>query len=94
MVILNVLTPFALSELQSNINKANFISVMTDASNHKDTTRIFLILLTNFEPSKGVLIKVLEFKSLPRERAETESESITNCLSGVNARDKDYLYLC
>jgi hypothetical protein len=45
MVILNVSTPFALSELQSNINKAKFISVMTGASNHKDGNRIFPVLL-------------------------------------------------
>jgi hypothetical protein len=81
-----MLTPFALPELQSNIQKANFISVMTDASNHKDT--IFPVLVRYFEPSKGVQVTLLELKSLPGERAETVSEFLTNCLSSVNARDK------
>jgi hypothetical protein len=86
MIILNILIPLAPSEFQSNIQKANLISVMTNASNHKDT-KIFPVLVRYFEPSKGVQVKLLELKSLPGERAETVSEVLTNCLSSVNARD-------
>jgi hypothetical protein len=87
MIFLKVSTPFALPEPEPNIQKANFISVMPDASNHK-YAKILLVLVRYFEPSKGVRVKVLELKSLPGERAETVSESLTNCLSGVNRRDK------
>jgi hypothetical protein len=87
MIVLSVLILFACSELQSNIQKSNFVSVMTGASNHKDI-KIFPVLIRYFEPSLGVEIKVLEFKSLPGERAEVISEFLTEYVSSVNARDK------
>jgi hypothetical protein len=54
---LNVSTPFALPEIQTSIQKANFNSVMTDASNHKYAIRIFQVLRRYFEPSKGFKLK-------------------------------------
>jgi hypothetical protein len=73
MIVLNVLTPFALSELQSNIQTTNIISVLTDASKYKDT-RIIPVLVRYLEPSKGVQVKLLEHKSLPEDRMENVSE--------------------
>jgi hypothetical protein len=69
------------------MQKANFISVTTDASNHKDT-KMCPELVRYFMPSEGVQVKVLELKTLPGERAETVSEFLMNCLSSVNVRDK------
>jgi hypothetical protein len=86
MMVLNVSTPFPLPELQSSIQKANFISVMTDASNHKDTIRIFQVLRRYFEPSKGFKLKVLEVKSFPGERGEIVSEFLTDSLSSIRKR--------
>jgi hypothetical protein len=87
-----VLTPFTLSELQSNIQKAEYTVVMTNASNYDDT-KMFPVLLRLFSPSKWVQVKVLELKSLPREKVETLNEFLINYLSSVNARVKNYLYL-
>jgi hypothetical protein len=68
MIALNMLTPFSLSELQSNIRKANFISVMTDPSNHTNI-KMFPVHVRFFEPSKGVQVKLLELKIIAWRRS-------------------------
>jgi hypothetical protein len=62
-IILNVYEPHALNVLHQ---KATFISVLTDASNHKEI-KIFPALVRYFDYKSGVKIKMLELKSLPGE---------------------------
>lgn len=68
MIILNVLTALAVSQLVSDIFEANFISVKIDALNNKDI-KIFANLVRFFSPVKVVQVKSLELKSLPGESA-------------------------
>ena len=86
-IVLNVLTPFAISELESDLQKANFISIMTDASNHKDV-KIFPLLVRYFNPTEGIQVKMLDLKSLPGETSETTATFLSECLENTNLKEK------
>lgn len=68
-VVINVLAPFAESELKINLEKAKFISILLDASNHKDL-KMFPTLVRYFDPEIGVQVKLLELNNLPGETSE------------------------
>jgi hypothetical protein len=60
-IILNMYEPHALNVLHHDLEKATFISILTDASNHKEI-KIFPVLVGYFEYKTGVKIKMLRAK--------------------------------
>jgi hypothetical protein len=65
-IILNVYEPRALNVLHCDVEKATFISGLTDASNHKDM-KILPVPVRYFDYETGVKIKISELKSVPGE---------------------------
>ena len=51
------------------LKESDYITIMTDASNHKDT-KLFPILVRFFQPYEGVCIKILDFQSQPGETSD------------------------
>jgi hypothetical protein len=65
-IILNMYEPHALSVLHYDLEKAEFISVLTDTSSHKEIS-IFPVIVMYFDYKTEVKIKILDLKSLPGE---------------------------
>lgn len=66
-IVVNILAPMAIHELNDHLRKANCITLLTDASNH-GSTKLFPVLVRYFFPYEGVQIKILEFQEQPGEK--------------------------
>ena len=86
-IILHVFMPYALRTLQSDLEKCSFVSILTDASNHKEV-KLFPILVRYIDWDYGVRVKILEFKSLPGETSAIVSNYLTACLDENNLKEK------
>lgn len=82
-IILNVLAPLALEELNFDLSHANFVALSMDASN-KNEVKLVPLIVRYFKQESGVQIKLLDFKSLPGETAEI----LSNHLMGVVKENK------
>lgn len=80
-IITGVFEPMILDQIQSELEKACFVTISTDASNHKEI-KMFPILLRYFLPLEGVKIRLIELNSLPGET----SEQIFNMLEAAWTR--------
>lgn len=68
-LVSNVFAPWANSELENEINQAEFVSLSIDTSNHGDM-KLLPILIRYFNPldkEKSVNVKLLEFLNVPGE---------------------------
>ena len=79
--------PYALRTLQSDLKKCSFVSILTDASNHKKV-KLFPILVRYIDWDYGVRVKILEFKSLPGETSAIVNNYLTACLGENNLKEK------
>lgn len=82
-----VIAPQIRSEMIEDIKKMTFIAVMEDASNHK-STKLIPIIIRGFIPEKGIVVYKLEIADVPNERALTITERVLNCLRKWNATAK------
>ncbi|KAF0692998.1 protein FAM200B-like, partial [Aphis craccivora] len=78
-IITNVFLPYAVNVLKKDLFKCNFVSIMTDASNH-NSQKIIPILVRYFLPDKGVKNNILEFNELPGETASLLTQYISSIL--------------
>jgi len=78
-IITNVFLPYALNVLKKDLFKYNFVSIMTDTSNH-NSQKIMHILVCYFLPDEGVKNNILEFNELPRETASLLTQYISSIL--------------
>lgn len=85
--MVNVLAPYAESELILDLDQANFTSVSLDASNHKDL-KMFPTLVRYFDPKTGVQVKLLELEALPGETSEIICNHLTTVLQKANIFSK------
>lgn len=76
-----------MNKVKKQVSDACFVTVFTDASNHKDV-RLFLLMIRYFVPLLGVQIKILEIESLPGETAEIICQFIANCLLKHELKEK------
>ena len=90
-IVCNVLSPYAFSELNKNLEKINFISIYSDASNHKDI-KLFPTIIRFFDSETGINIRILDFVSLPGETSEIIFSSIINILEKNNLKHKMIAY--
>jgi len=65
-IVVNVLVPTAIYELNDHLRKANYINLLTDASNHS-STKLLPVLVRYILPYQGVKVKNLEIQKQPRE---------------------------
>jgi hypothetical protein len=70
-----VLAPYAVSELKNELQSISFLTIYSDASNHKDQ-KLFPTLIRYFHPLTGIKVKVLDFVSLPGETADVICDSV------------------
>src|SRR6218665_2499149 len=58
-IVCNVLAPYAMEELECDLECANFVSIFTDSSN-PNSIKMFPVLVRYFKPTSGVHVKILE----------------------------------
>ena len=86
-IIKNVLAPYTIDELLKTLKNVKFISIFTDASNHKET-KLFPSIIRFFDHKKGVQIKLLDFVSLPGEKSDMIANSIIDILKKNGIENK------
>lgn len=86
-IICNVFSPYACSQLRKELNNSTFISIYSDASNHKDV-KLFPTLVRYFDPLDGVKIKIIDFVSLEGETSQIIFDSIKTILDKNEVKDK------
>lgn len=78
MVILhyyNVFYVYAVDLLKIQLQKANFIAILIDSSNHNDL-KIIPILMVFFSLEKGIELNYIEYTDLPVDTSEQLVEYI------------------
>lgn len=86
-IILNVITPYWREKLLEDLNKANFVTIIVDASNKVDL-KMVPIMVRYFLSNKGVQVKMLDFQSVPGEKAEILTNHIFSIINKYNISDK------
>lgn len=86
-ILVNVLAPFAMREIVTQLKDAKFISVMVDTSNHKDL-KLVPVLVRYFIPNEGIQVKVLEFQNIVGETAELMGDHILDILRKFQLTDR------
>lgn len=68
-IIINMIAPMAVKELNDDLSTSNFVTLTIDASNRK-AIKIVPCIVRYFVPEQGVKVKLLEFQSVPGETSE------------------------
>lgn len=82
-IVCNVLSPYAFTELKKDLDKATFVSVYSDASNHKEL-KLFPTIIRFFNSETGIKIRILDFVSLPGETSQIIFDSLNGILEKNN----------
>lgn len=90
-IIKKVLAPFAISELKQELENVDFISIFSDASNHKDV-KLFPTIIRFFSLNSGIVVKILDVVSLPGETSELISTHLIEILNNFNLTNKLVAY--
>ncbi|KAE9531248.1 hypothetical protein AGLY_010454 [Aphis glycines] len=86
-LIVNILAPFAMENTIEGLKKANYISVLVDASNHK-SVKLVPVIVRYFNPENGIKNDILDFSNLPRETAELIHNKIVSVLKKFELEEK------
>lgn len=68
-IVSGVFEPMIIEQIENELEKAFFVTISTDASNHKEL-KMFPILIRYFVPTEGVKTRLIELKSLSGETGE------------------------
>ncbi|KAF2896975.1 hypothetical protein ILUMI_09199 [Ignelater luminosus] len=68
-IIKRVIAPFAFDTLTQELETSPFVSIFSDASNHKGI-KLFPTLVRSFNTQNGISIKIIDVTSMPGETAE------------------------
>ena len=66
-------------KLHRELDRINFVAVTIDASSTKEV-KLVPIVIRYFLPESGIEVKLLQFKSVPRETAEILSKYLLSVL--------------
>lgn len=86
-IVSGVFTPMIIQQIENELEKAHFISISTDASNHKEL-KMFPILLRYFLPREGVKIRLIELNKLSGENAQMIIDMLKAAWTKWNIRNK------
>lgn len=86
-IIKKVFLPMVLEKLDQDVNPVKFITVLSDASNHKDM-KIFPLLIRFFLPKFGIQTKILDINCEPGETSDIISNYIITTLKNNNLDGK------
>ena len=85
--IVNVIAPMCTDELHQELDRINFVTMTTNASNMKEV-KLVPIVVRYFLPKSGINVKLLEFKSVTGETAETLSKYLLSVMDQTKLKDK------
>lgn len=74
-----VLYPYFKSKLENVISKVNYLSIMSDASNH-NATKLFPLMIQYFDADVGIETKILNLAALPGETSDIINNNIMEVL--------------
>lgn len=86
-IVSNVFEPMIISEIMSELDKAAFVTISTDASNFK-AIKIFPVMIRYFIPTKGVRTRLIEFSSEPGETGEIIFDLVDRTMIKWNIHEK------
>jgi len=73
--------------MKTELQKAKFVSILVDASNHK-AIKLVPVIVRYFSTTVGVKNKILEFSNLPGETAELIHNHITKVINNFDLKNK------
>lgn len=86
-IAVNVIAPYAVQLIKCELEKAKFVSILVDASNHK-AIKLVPVIVRYFSTTTGVKNKVLEFSNLPGETAELIHSHIMKVVNNFDLKNK------
>lgn len=86
-IVKNVFAKEAKLRLDNALEKAHFVSITIDSSNHNEI-KIVPLLVRYFDDEKGIQIKLLQLQDLPGETSEQLNDYVFNTLSKFNLVSK------
>lgn len=85
-IAVNVIAPYAV-QMKAELEKAKFVSIIVDASNHK-VIKLVSVIVRYFSTTAGVKNNILEFSNLPGETAEIIHNHIIKVINNFNLKNK------
>lgn len=82
-LVKNILAPYSLQILNSDLEKVHYFGLSTDGSNHK-SEKMFVLLIHYFLEDKGLQLKVIKVDSLKNEKSDTVVNFICETLKEHN----------
>ena len=90
-IVKNVIAPFSREIVKNELSNVNFVSLYSDASNHKEI-KIFPTLVRYFNSKVGVTIKILDFTDLPGETSDIIVDNLKRVIETHNLAHKVLAY--
>lgn len=90
-IVSGVFHPMIIDEIESELENARFVTISTDASNHKEL-KMFPIVIRYFLPTEGAKTRLIELQHLPGETGEQIFEMLEAAWSKWNIRDRMIAY--
>lgn len=87
-IVTNVFARHAKDMLMDDLEKCNFVSVYTDASNFHGNIKLFPVLVRYFHPLTGVHVKALDITSQPGETSTIITELILAAAGKYQLKEK------
>lgn len=78
-IVKNVFGPFVEEQLIDEMKNANYVSIITDASNHGNI-KMFPVLIRHFEPLEGMKTKILNFTAENGETSDIIVQLLKNTI--------------
>lgn len=91
-IVTDVLEPYAKQLLEEGLEAANFISIYSDASNHKEV-KLIPIIVRYFSYQSGIHVNILEIRDFPGETSDIVSDYILEVLK-MHRLDTKLLGFC
>lgn len=82
-LVKNILAPYSLQILNSDLEKVHYFGLSTDGSNHK-SEKMFVLLIHYFLEDKGLQLKVIKVDSLKNEKFDIVVNFICETLKEHN----------
>lgn len=90
-IVSGVFHPMIIDQIESELENARFVTISTDASNHKEL-KMFPSILRCFLPTEGVKTRLIELKKLPGETGEQIFNMLEAIWSKWNIQSKMIAY--
>jgi hypothetical protein len=86
-IVTDVLAPYVIEGLTADFNSVPFVSVSTDASNHR-AIKMLPVMVQYFLPETGIHVKIIDMPSITGETSAIISKCITDAIDFFELKDK------